>query len=75
MIATTWFPYTSELPLVSISTHVLPQGKEGGKMKLLTHNMLTSHVKGVVNGYPLKLIVSEMIHIAVLPFHRLGRSR
>lgn len=23
------------------------------KMKLLTHNMLTSHVKGVKNGYPL----------------------
>ncbi|XP_072031043.1 multifunctional methyltransferase subunit TRM112-like protein [Amphiura filiformis] len=24
-------------------------------MKLLTHNMLTSHVKGVTNGYPLKI--------------------
>ncbi|XP_054758583.2 multifunctional methyltransferase subunit TRM112-like protein [Lytechinus pictus] len=24
-------------------------------MKLLTHNMLTSHVKGVKNGYPLKI--------------------
>ena len=59
MIATTWFPYTSELQLVSISAHVLSQGKEGEKMKLLTHNMLTSHVKGVVNGYPLKLIVNE----------------
>ena len=24
-------------------------------MKLLTHNMLASHVKGVTNGYPLKI--------------------
>ncbi|XP_071504386.1 multifunctional methyltransferase subunit TRM112-like protein [Diadema setosum] len=24
-------------------------------MKLITHNMLTSHVKGVKNGYPLKI--------------------
>ncbi|XP_071834409.1 multifunctional methyltransferase subunit TRM112-like protein [Apostichopus japonicus] len=29
-------------------------------MKLLTHNMLTSHVKGVKNGYPLKIEVNEM---------------
>jgi len=27
-------------------------------MKLLTHNMLTSHVKGVKNGYPLVINVS-----------------
>ena len=26
-------------------------------MKLLTHNMLTSHVKGVKNGFPLKILV------------------
>lgn len=29
-------------------------------MKLLTHNMLTSHVKGVINGYPLKLIARKV---------------
>ena len=29
-------------------------------MKLLLHNMLTSHVKGVKNGYPLKLLVSHI---------------
>jgi len=28
-------------------------------MKLLTHNMLKSHVKGVKNGYPLLLRASE----------------
>lgn len=28
-----------------------------GSMKLLTHNMLTSHVKGVKNGFPLKILV------------------
>ena len=27
-------------------------------MKLLTHNMLTSHVKGVKNGFPLRILVS-----------------
>ena len=26
-------------------------------MKLLTHNMLTSHVKGVKNGFPLRILV------------------
>ena len=30
-------------------------------MKLLTHNMLTSHVKGVKNGYPLRLLV-RLVH-------------
>lgn len=30
------------------------------KMKLLTHNMLTSHVKGVKNGYPLRILVSPV---------------
>ncbi|XP_022107235.1 multifunctional methyltransferase subunit TRM112-like protein [Acanthaster planci] len=30
------------------------------RMKLLTHNMLTSHVKGVKNGYPLKIEVENM---------------
>ncbi|XP_071791211.1 multifunctional methyltransferase subunit TRM112-like protein [Asterias amurensis] len=29
-------------------------------MKLLTHNMLTSHVKGVKNGYPLKIEVENL---------------
>ncbi|KAM8909886.1 multifunctional methyltransferase subunit TRM112-like protein [Spinachia spinachia] len=29
-------------------------------MKLLTHNMLTSHVKGVVNGYPLLIKATEV---------------
>lgn len=29
-------------------------------MKLLTHNLMKSHVKGVSNGYPLALSVSEM---------------
>ena len=28
-------------------------------MKLLTHNMLTSHIKGVKNGYPLKILVRQ----------------
>lgn len=36
-------------------------------MKLLTHNMLTSHVKAVKNGYPLRILVSfsECIHFLV----------
>ncbi|XP_005988931.1 multifunctional methyltransferase subunit TRM112-like protein isoform X2 [Latimeria chalumnae] len=29
-------------------------------MKLLTHNMLTSHVKGVQNGYPLLIKATEV---------------
>ena len=29
-------------------------------MKLLTHNMLTSHVKGVKNGYPLVINVRKL---------------
>uniref|UniRef100_UPI00358E29BF multifunctional methyltransferase subunit TRM112-like protein n=1 Tax=Myxine glutinosa TaxID=7769 RepID=UPI00358E29BF len=29
-------------------------------MKLLTHNMLTSHVKGVVSGYPLRIKAKEV---------------
>ncbi|XP_042274818.1 multifunctional methyltransferase subunit TRM112-like protein isoform X1 [Thunnus thynnus] len=29
-------------------------------MKLLTHNMLTSHVKGVTKGYPLLIKASEV---------------
>jgi len=29
-------------------------------MKLLTHNMLASNVKGVQNGYPLKLTVTKL---------------
>ncbi|CAM4617422.1 multifunctional methyltransferase subunit TRM112-like protein [Siphateles boraxobius] len=29
-------------------------------MKLLTHNMLTSHVKGVVKGYPLVIKATEV---------------
>lgn len=28
-------------------------------MKLITHNMLTSHVKGVKNGYPLVINVRK----------------
>ena len=28
-------------------------------MKLLTHNMLTSHMKGVKNGYPLVINVRK----------------
>ena len=32
-------------------------------MKLLTHNMLTSHVKGVKNGYPLRILVI-LVHAA-----------
>ena len=27
------------------------------EMRLLTHNMLTSHIKGVKNGYPLRIEV------------------
>lgn len=34
-------------------------------MKLLTHNMMTSHVKGVKNGYPLKLMVREKKEVEV----------
>ena len=34
-------------------------------MKLLTHNMLTSHVKGVKNGYPLKVLAKKVELIAV----------
>lgn len=30
------------------------------KMRLLTHNMLTSHVKGVKNGYPLGIEVTPL---------------
>ncbi|KAJ8282807.1 hypothetical protein COCON_G00053260 [Conger conger] len=29
-------------------------------MKLLTHNMLTSHVKGVIKGYPLLIKATEV---------------
>ncbi|CAM9829495.1 multifunctional methyltransferase subunit TRM112-like protein [Lampetra fluviatilis] len=29
-------------------------------MKLLTHNMLTSHVKGVTKGFPLKITATEV---------------
>ncbi|MBN3300116.1 multifunctional methyltransferase subunit TRM112-like protein [Amia ocellicauda] len=34
-------------------------------MKLLTHNMLTSHVKGVTNGYPLIIKASEVKQVEV----------
>lgn len=34
-------------------------------MKLLTHNMLTSHVKGVTKGYPL------LIKVGLVPFESL----
>ncbi|XP_039625299.1 multifunctional methyltransferase subunit TRM112-like protein isoform X1 [Polypterus senegalus] len=30
------------------------------RMKLLTHNMLTSHVKGVTKGYPLLIKATEV---------------
>ena len=30
-------------------------------MKLLTHNMLASHVKGVKNGYPLRVLASKVV--------------
>ena len=30
------------------------------KMRLLTHNMLKSHVKGVKNGYPLAIEVQTL---------------
>ncbi|XP_077988776.1 multifunctional methyltransferase subunit TRM112-like protein [Glandiceps talaboti] len=30
------------------------------RMKLITHNMLTSHVKGVTNGYPLVIEANEV---------------
>ncbi|XP_006814027.1 multifunctional methyltransferase subunit TRM112-like protein [Saccoglossus kowalevskii] len=30
------------------------------RMKLLTHNMLTSHVKGVTNGYPLNIEAKDV---------------
>ncbi|CAI8055529.1 Multifunctional methyltransferase subunit TRM112-like protein [Geodia barretti] len=29
-------------------------------MKLLTHNMLTSHVKGVKNGFPLRILARKV---------------
>jgi multifunctional methyltransferase subunit TRM112 len=29
-------------------------------MKLLTHNMLTCHIKGVQNGYPLKIEAEQV---------------
>lgn len=32
---------------------------EGDGMKLLTHNMMKSHVKGITNGYPLIIRVSD----------------
>ena len=37
-------------------------------MKLLTHNMLTSHVKGVKNGYPLRVLASKII-VSVVDFN------
>ncbi|XP_035685671.1 multifunctional methyltransferase subunit TRM112-like protein [Branchiostoma floridae] len=37
-------------------------------MRLLTHNMLTSHVKGVTNGYPLKL-QAENIKVMSVDFN------
>ena len=30
-------------------------------MKLLTHNMLTSHVKGVKDGYPLRILAKQVV--------------
>lgn len=35
-------------------------------MKLLTHNMLTSHVKGVTKGYPLLIKVTAKLTVANL---------
>lgn len=29
-------------------------------MRLLTHNMLQSHIKGVTNGYPFKIEVAKV---------------
>lgn len=37
-------------------------------MKLLTHNMLKSHVKGVKNGYPL-LIRAEEVEVEETEFN------
>lgn len=35
-------------------------------MKLLTHNMLTSHVKGVTKGYPLLIKVNCFSFVAAI---------
>ncbi|CAL1375290.1 unnamed protein product [Linum trigynum] len=31
-------------------------------MRLLTHNMLSSNIKGVVNGFPLRIEAEKVIH-------------
>lgn len=35
-------------------------------MKLLTHNFLACHIKGVTNNYPLKIEATKVGHPAVL---------
>ena len=37
-------------------------------MKLLTHNMLTSNIKGVKNGFPLGIEVQPLLYFLCLPF-------
>ncbi|KAI2657092.1 Multifunctional methyltransferase subunit TRM112-like protein [Labeo rohita] len=43
-------------------------------MKLLTHNMLTSHVKGVTKGYPLIIKATE-VKVSELEFNAQFVSR
>lgn len=37
------------------------KGVKGEKMRLLTHNMLSSNIKGVTNGFPLRLQVEKSV--------------
>lgn len=34
---------------------------QGTEMRLLTHNMLSSNIKGVTNGFPLRIEVEKMV--------------
>eukprot|EP00037_Helgoeca_nana_P011665 m.104846 g.104846 ORF g.104846 m.104846 type:complete len:149 (+) comp20971_c4_seq1:287-733(+) len=40
-------------------------GSSGEGMKLLTHNMMQSHVKGVKNGYPLNVTATTVEEVEV----------
>lgn len=57
------FPSALSATLLHRSVHqhqvCSDSGIQGAGMKLLTHNMMSSHVKGVKNGYPLILRVTD----------------
>ncbi|KAL4332768.1 hypothetical protein GQ457_07G018430 [Hibiscus cannabinus] len=50
--------YTNK-PLPSIKSN--KEKKREKKMRLLTHNMLSSNIKGVTNGFPLRIQVEKVV--------------